>query len=208
MKLAISFPVQIKTSKVSSGAAQVIYYPQIPKLMDVSFGKQMNEAIVKQVQQLMEKQVGNMPSAVAEMLGTYEIKNNQRDVLSLSLSNYTYFDQAAHGMTYISSLTFDLKNRTQVQLGDLFKQKSNYVERLSTIIRRKIRDRNIIVLNDFKNIRVNQDFYVADKTLVIYFQLYELTAYAYGFPMFPISIYEIDDMIEDDSLLGRMAAHN
>jgi len=41
------------------------------------------------------------------MLGLYEIKNNQRNVLSLSLSNDAYFDHAAHGMTYRSSLTFD-----------------------------------------------------------------------------------------------------
>ena len=61
-----------------------------------------------QVKKQISQQVGDMPTTVEEMLGLYEIKNNQRQVLSLSISNYTYHQQAAHGMTVIQSLTFDL----------------------------------------------------------------------------------------------------
>ena len=62
------------------------------------------------------------------MIGEFEIKNNQRQVLSLSLSNYTYHYHAAHGMTYIKSLTFDLQKEKQCKLKDLFKPGSNYIE--------------------------------------------------------------------------------
>ncbi|WP_368073024.1 RsiV family protein [Virgibacillus salinus] len=54
----------------------------------------------------------------------------------------------------------------------------------------------------------DQDFYIADKALVIYFQLYEITPYVFGFPMFPISVYAIKDIINEDGPLGRMAENN
>ncbi|HHY20883.1 MAG TPA: DUF3298 domain-containing protein [Bacilli bacterium] len=68
----------------------------------------------------------------------------------------------------------------------------------------QIKQRDIFLLNGFTVIRPDQDFYIADKALVIYFQLYEITPYAYGFPMFPISVYEIQDIIDENGPLGRM----
>jgi hypothetical protein len=36
------------------------------------------------------------------------------------------------------------------------------------------------------------------------YQLYELTPYVFGFPQFPISVYEIQDIIREDAPLGVM----
>ena len=96
-----------------------MYYPQITFYENYLWEAKMNNLIIEQVKALISLQVGNMPTTVEEMLGLYEIKNNQRQVLSLSLSNYTYHKQAAHGMTYIKSLTFDLENKQICHLEDL-----------------------------------------------------------------------------------------
>jgi len=40
--------------------------------------------------------------------GWYEIKTNEKGVLSLSIGNYTIAYPAAHGLTIIKSLTFDI----------------------------------------------------------------------------------------------------
>ncbi|WP_337445661.1 RsiV family protein [Ornithinibacillus scapharcae] len=71
-----------------------------------------------------------------------------------------------------------------------------------------MKQRDIQLIEDFTEISPNQDFYIADKSLVIYFQLYEITPYVYGFPMFPISVYQIQDIIREDGPLGRMAENN
>jgi hypothetical protein len=89
-------------------------------------------------------------------------------------------------------------------LGELFKPDSNYVQRLSAIIQRQITERKIQLLEPFQGIRPDQDYYIADKSLVIYFQLYEITPYYYGFPYFPISVYEIQDLIREDGPLGKV----
>jgi hypothetical protein len=107
-------------------------------------------------------------------------------------------------MTVIKSLTFDTTTGKTYKLAELFKPGSDYIEVLSDIIRLQIKERDIVLLEDFKGIAPDQDYYIADKSLVVYFQLYELTAYAYGIPFFPISVYELQDIIREDGPLGRM----
>lgn len=206
--MPIHFPVSIRTLRISSGPKKAVYYPHIFGMQNQNLETRINSAVVRQTQQLINQQAGNMPSTVEEMLGSYEIKNNQRQVLSLSISNYTYHYRAAHGMTYIKSLTYDLKKGKRCELKDLFKPGSDYVKRLSTIIQEQIKQRDIQLINEFTAIKPNQDFYIADKTLVLYFQLYEITPYVFGFPIFPISVYDIRDIIDENGPLGRMAVND
>ncbi|MBA2875794.1 hypothetical protein [Thermaerobacillus caldiproteolyticus] len=42
------------------------------------------------------------------------------------------------------------------------------------------------------------------KALVLFYQLYKLTAYAFGFPYFPISVYDIEKVVDPQSPLGKM----
>lgn len=206
--MPISFPVSIRTQAFRFGPQKRVYYPQVDRMRNQQLQQLINQSILHQAQGLISLQVGNMPSTVVEMLGYYEIKNNQRQVLSLTQSNYTYHDRAAHGMTYIRSLTFDLKRGRRCDLKDLFKPGSDYVNRLSTLVSEQIKERNIDLLSEFTTISPNQEFYIADKTLVLYFQLYDLTPYVFGFPMFPISVYDIQDIIDEDGALGRMATND
>lgn len=192
---------------ISTGPTKVVYYPRVTGMQNRQLQDLINSTIVKENQQLITQQTGAMDTTVVDLYGYYEIKNNQRDVLSLSLSNYVYHYHAAHGMTVIKSLTFDLQKGNQVSLKDLFKPGSDYVKRLSELISIQIKQRDIPLLVDFQAIKPDQDFYIADKALIIYFQLYEITPYAYGFPMFPISVYDLQDIIDENGLLGRMAVN-
>lgn len=201
------FPVQMVTRVIRLGPNQTIYYPQIFHLKSPVVQYLINQAITRGTQSLIQKQTAERPNSVVEMLGTYEIKNNQRNILSLTLANYTYHEQAAHGMTYLSSLTFDLTSGQKYTLNQLFKPESHYIARLSSLILKQISERNIPLLTDFVKIRPDQDFYIADKTLVIFFQLYEITPYVYGFPMFPVSVYELEDIIDENAPLAKMLAN-
>ena len=185
-----------------------MYYPQVVLSEHSSWQYEINQAITEQVKDIISLQTRNMPTSVEQMLGFYEIKNNQQNILSLTLSNYTYHFHAAHGMTYIKSLTFDFKKEKLVQLNDLFIPGSNYVEIISKLIQQQIQQRNIKLLDNFTTIQPEQDFYIADKTLVIYFQLYEITPYVEGLPMFPISIFDLVDIIGENSPLNRLAINN
>ncbi|TXC92694.1 DUF3298 and DUF4163 domain-containing protein [Metabacillus litoralis] len=206
--MPITLPISIKSLKITSGPKQTVFYPKVMQMTNQQLQRLINTAIVYETHKLINEQVGNMPTTVKEMLGFYEIKNNQRQVLSLTFSNYTYHDQAAHGMTYLRSLTFDLKKGKQCQLRDLFKPEVDYMKKLSEIIKMQMKQRDIPLLHEFNTIKPNQDFYIADKTLVIYFQLYEITPYVFGFPIFPISFYDIQELIDENGPLGHMAVND
>lgn len=201
-------PVNINTYYVSDGAKQTVFFPQVNCLKNLRWQMTVNDAIIVQVKKMMIDQNGDIPTTVEEVIGNFEIKNNQRQVLSLTLKNYTYHEQAAHGMTVIKSLTFDMLKEEICLLKDLFLVNSNYIERISSIIKAQIQARDIPLIEEFTRIESNQDFYIADKALVIYFQLYDLTPYVFGFPMFPISVYDLADIIDENGPLGRMMENN
>ena len=50
---------------------------------------------------------------------------------------------------------------------------------------------------DFYSIKDNQKFYIQDKSIVIFFDLYEIAPYAAGIPEFPIDIEKIKDNLQN-----------
>ncbi|GEN31580.1 hypothetical protein HNQ35_001992 [Cerasibacillus quisquiliarum] len=197
-------PVSLQTF-VIKGPGEQIYYPQIIHLQNITAQQTMNQKIYQQLQNLRREQYESQQADFfQEMLGQYEVKTNERNVLSLSLTNYAYAPYHAHGLTLMKSLTFAVKTGKNYQLHELFKPNSQYQDVLKKIIERQIKERNLDTFDEPITISSNQDFYIADKALVIYFQLYEITPYYVGFPMFPISIYEIQDIILEDGPLGKM----
>jgi len=197
-----AFPIATRTLTVNAGEDKVIHYPEVIGLQDKGWQATVNALIAKQTQALIDQQVGDDPSNVTTLIGEYELKNNQRNIFSLLQSNYIYRYQAAHGMTIIGSLTFDMDKKKVYTLKELFKPDSDYVGRLSAIVAEQIKARDIPVLEPFTSISPDQEFYVADKTLVLYYQLYDLAPYVYGIVYFPISIYDISDMINEDGPLA------
>lgn len=202
--MAIQLPVRIETQIIEQQGMK-LYYPQIIHLGNTQIEGKINDAIQRAMKKLMRQQYEEQAvDAFIEMIGTFEIKTNERDVLSLSLSNYAYAEHHAHGLTLMKSLTFDTKTGELYQLKDLFKRDSDYISVLSKHVQEQIKTRDIPIINEFEKIAADQDFYIADKTLVIYFQLYEITPYYIGFPMFPISGYALEAIVKESSPLGRM----
>ncbi|WP_246001164.1 RsiV family protein [Oceanobacillus piezotolerans] len=206
--MPITFPVSTRTLVIHHGSNIHVYYPQVNRMKDTTLANHIKQLIIKDTQTLINLQVGNMPSTLEEMLGSYALKNNQRKVFSLTLTNYTYHEKAAHGMTFIKALTFDLTKEKKVNLADLFKPRSDYKQRLSKLVEEQIIARDVPLLGAFTGIKPDQDFYIADKTLVLFYQLYDITPYVYGFPMFPINIYDIQDIINKDGPLERLVENN
>jgi Protein of unknown function (DUF3298)/Deacetylase PdaC len=202
----MELPVSIVSKKLPHASPKVtVYYPVVVHLANAHAQSKINHAIVTTLNNILVEQSYYKPELV-ELLAYFELKTNQRGLLSLNLIVYS-FTGGAHGMTIIKSLTFDTKTGQQYELKDLFKPGSDYVKQLSDIIRQRIKDWNIDLLDPpFKEIRSDQDFYIADTTLVIYFQLYEISAYVWGFPYFPIPILDLADIINPDGPLDRMMA--
>ncbi len=205
--------LQIITQRITLQRNSYIDYPVVVGMANIAVQAKINRAILFMVNKLYSDQVSQLLNQgypqipPMDIVGWYEIKTNERGVLSLSIGNYTMAYPAAHGWTIIKSLTFEIQTGEIYQLYDLFKPDSNYMNVLSDLISAQIKARNISLISPYPGIKpYNQDYYIADKALVIYYQLVEFTPYVYGFPMFPISVYEIQDLIKPDTPLEKMVA--
>lgn len=201
-----ALPVSIQTMVARQPPGTEIYYPQVADMSDARIQQAINQQIYQLAEYLFQQQFRQQgASSFDQMIGTFEIKTNERYVLSLTLSNYAIAAGFAHGLTLIKSLTFDIRTGKNYSLQDLFQSGAEYVKTLSDIVKKQISERDIQTLEPFDSISADQDYYIADKCLVLYFQLYEITPYYVGLPMFPISVFEIEELVTDDGPLGRMA---
>jgi len=205
--------LQIITQRIPLQQSSYIDYPLVVGMVNTAIQDKINCAILSMVKELYSDQVRQLADQgypqvpPMDIMGWYEIKTNERGILSLSLGNYTMAYPAAHGWTIIKSLTFDIRTGELYRLYDLFKPDSNYMQILSDLISVQIKVRNMSLISPYPGIKpLNQDYYIADKALVIYYQPVEFTAYAYGFSVFPISVYEIEGLIKPGTPLDKMAA--
>lgn len=197
----IRLPVPIQTMMIFAPTG-TIFYPQIQWPKDIVIQNKINIAIIKMVNKLFSK--AYQQASFTEITGNYEVKNNLRGIISVTINNFATGPKLVHPFDNLTSLTTDIRNGKIYTLADLFKPKSPYLSRLSILIKQQIEERKIPTFHEFVTIRPNQDFYIADKSLVIFFQRYEISPRPAGYPMFPISIYEIEDVIDENGPLAKM----
>ncbi|MGC6587785.1 DUF3298 domain-containing protein [Paenibacillus sp. Dod16] len=198
-------PVSIHTL-THTAPGLVIHYPQVYGLMNPGAEEAINRAIIDQIQDMQREQQQIQTGTNPQTTGTFEIKTNERGILSLVLTNYTYSEPMAHGHTVTKGLTFSTATGKSYALSDLFRPGSSYQAVLAAEVNRQIKERGIPVLESSPvTVSPNQDFYLADKSLVIFYPLYAITPYYVGFPMFPISVYDLLGMAPENGLLSDLA---
>jgi len=204
---AQALPVNFRTMVVQQPRGTKISYPQVIGMTNQWGQQTINRKIHRLTESLFQQQFQQQEhNAFDQMIGTYEIKTNQRHILSLTLANYAIATHAANGLTLMKSLTIDVQTGESYQLKDLFHSGSDYVTVLSDLVQQQINSRKIPTIGKFNGISPNQDYYIADKCLVLYFQAIDFTPHYVGLPMFPISVYELENIVKESGPLGRMAA--
>ncbi|WP_352418464.1 DUF3298 domain-containing protein [Proteiniborus sp.] len=193
-------PVMIHTCRYYVPTTDILY-PMVYGLENPEVQKEINDEIYDLMLDIAAEL--RRPDLLTNITGSYEIKANQRDLLSLTLVQLGDFG-GAHPMTIIKALNIDVFTAEIYQLEDLFEPNSDYIERLSNMVKEQIAEREILIINEFESISPQQDYYLVDNNLIIFFQLYEITPYAFGFPYFPIPIYKLEDIIKEDGPLSRM----
>lgn len=200
----VALPVMIRT-RIEREGGMMLYIPEIFGHWNPYVERDINWYMYEAIRKLADQQyVEQDAEHFSEMIGTFEVKTNERNVLSVAFSNYAYADGFAHGLTLMDSLTFDVVTGKHYKLAELFTSDSNYIERLTKIVNKQVKERDIPVFEEHVLVAKNQSFYIADKSLVLYYPLYAITPYYYGLPTFPISVYELESIVDEEGPLGRM----
>lgn len=204
--MAFRLPVIVQAVRLTRPKTE-IWSPFVSGLPNLEAQTRIRQSL-QEAERSLEVQQGPLDDPRAEMLGWFETKTNERGVFSISLYNYAYTG-GAHGLTLQTSRTYDTDSGRTYALGDLFTPGSRYAERLTDIVREQIRRRDVPVF-DLSQVTVmpDTDFYIADRTLVLYWPLYAITPYVYGFPYFPIPVFDLSDIVREDGPLGVMNAND
>lgn len=135
----------------------------------------------------------NFPVRPFDVVTVYNVTYNKNCALSLYFDRYEYTG-GAHGTTRRTSDTWNIANSTLVGLKDLFLIPNDiYSFVTNSIVKQidKIKSSDSEAFPYFENyealVRDNfnyKNFYLSNKGIVIYFQLYEIAPYASGIPEF------------------------
>ncbi|MFD1773898.1 DUF3298 and DUF4163 domain-containing protein [Paenibacillus rhizophilus] len=181
-------------TKEADGATVQLDYPQISGLADASAQKSINDTLNKAAMSfaagadraIAEKSEQDRPY---EFDSKYVVTYNQDGVLSLVMSQYGYTG-GAHGTTLRQAFTFSLKDGKRLLLGDLFGANPNYKKLLNEKVGRLLKaDEGYF--GGFNGLNTEKYFYLKDGRVVLFFQLYEYTPYAEGFPEFTFAFKEL-----------------
>lgn len=196
IRLPLSVKIQLyKTQNID------FYYPFLYNVSNPIAQNLMNRDIYEKMITIIDSLI--VPEIPTQVMGSFEVKNNQKGVFSVSLIGLGDF-RGAHPMTIIKSQNYDIDSGRSYQLSEQFKPGSNYIEILSNMVYEELRKQDLPLFEEYPGIRPEQDYYIADKSIIIYFQLYEVAPYYVGFPYAVIPIYNLLDIVREDSLLSKM----
>lgn len=105
------------------------------------------------------------------------------DIISLNFYHYQYTG-GAHGLTYKFTYNIDKETGQQLELNDFLDRTDLTLKDVNNEVQEDIKSNPDDYYSDldFTGIRKDQDYYLRDSVIVIYFQQYEIAPYAFGFP--------------------------
>ncbi len=178
--------VSVVTQTLHQGVVD-FQYPRVIGMANAAVQDSINAAIARRVEEFRAAGNAGASSLHTEVaMARYAVRHNGGGKLSLTLTFYVY-QGGAHGMTYMRGLTFDLATGREYRLSDLAPYGGGGREKIDAAIAAQLKERNIPLIAPFKGVGDNPDFYLdADGRPVVFFQLYELAPYVYGFLEFPL----------------------
>lgn len=199
---------QVMEEKYKPNKDYLVYYPKIQGVED----KELQQGINDKLKELaLVKPVDANTQLEFSYVGDFSVEFFRKNLLVLELNGYEYYFGAAHGMPNKVYVHINLSNGDIYELKDLFKTDSNYLQVISDIVGKQIKDmgENFYIFPDtYKGIRENQPFYVDENNLYIYFTPYEIAAFAAGFPTFKIPFTEITNIINTEGEFWRSFHNN
>lgn len=195
-----------------------ITIPVITGLTDMKYQEDLNNIITshaKKTKEEIEQQAleyakdakeNNWEIRPYQLYMEYELKTDNEEVLSFTVTTYTYTG-GANGMIEVAYYNVDKKtnkpNKT-ISLSDLFLDGSDYIDRINKEIARQIAVRSQDGKEyffegemGFQTISENQGFYMKDDNIVIAFAKYEIAPGAMGIPEFVISLDSLKDILKE-----------
>lgn len=176
------------------------------------YQSELNEALladtentVNEFDKAAKEASAGLPEGVKPALNiTQRVTLNKDGIISFVTENYTYLG-GAHGMTAWVPYTINAReeNPHRLELRELFKSEDGYIDAINRLIDAMVEKDPEKYSGLWAEPHINADehqnqFYLTDEELVIFFPPYDLSYYAKGFIEFPIRRTELNALLKDE----------
>ncbi len=152
--------------------------------------KAENELFKESIELYKYNKKNNYPTMVYEVYQNYKITFNSWKIISLFIDEYT-FTGGAHGSTIRSSQTWDLSRGRQIELYQFFNN-PYFILQILKDIKMQIEENPEIYFDDACCLLIDtfnpQSFYLDQRSIIIYFQQYDIAPYSSGIREFYINL--------------------
>lgn len=198
--MKLSSGVEIWTIKYRPDRCMLIYYPEISNLPDKNIESSINQELKKEFVgdgPVSSKENGQYTEIINAGFNVSDIKN----LLVFEKDGYFYSIGAAHPQSYAIYYHVDVKTGKFYNLADLFKKGSSYLKELSAIVNGQIKEKSkdpdsMFYPDTAVDMQNDQQFAIAQNSLKIIYQPYEIAPYAAGLPEFEIPFTQVMDIID------------
>lgn len=203
------------TKDYSGGFGYDLYfmasYPKISGMDDVKAQNQINRTFRKNAQDA-EKRARDTAKELSKhretrkikVTGIYDFKvtRNKGGIVSMIISDYLY-SGGTHGITAKKGITINTTTGQVYTLASLFNENVDYVKILNRLIEKQIEARGLsnYMLTEFKGIRKDQEFFLTNNSLVIFFEQYQYFPRRYGFVKFRIPFKVLNGLMIEDIII-------
>jgi hypothetical protein len=181
-----------------------VSYPEVDGLKDKSIRKSINREIVKKIRKMILDQGYDSGDETRQIRGGYQVKLNDRGVLSIRLEVFSVVQGMIQGSSTVRAITFELKTGEVFKFKDLFNDDCDYVSRVNGLIGSAIAAQSIPLTTDFLGVYKNQDFYLTDSSLVIFFPASNYSPFTQGVPQFEVPYQALIDLAFKNGPIARL----
>ena len=206
----------VKEATKANGLTLTSQYPQISGMSNIETQGKIN-AIFKNLavnagnegrknaaELAKEPNINDGRPNMCETYFNYHVAYNRNGVFSVVFLDYQYAG-GAHGITIQSSYTIDLATGNQLALADLFKSGSDYAAPLSSSVKAQLAERGLTdaLFAPFDQISANQNFYLSNNGVVVYFEQYEILPYAAGIQEFATDFTSLNGILLNPAMFSN-----
>jgi hypothetical protein len=198
-------PALVTDVKVESPGLSLTY-PKVSGLKHKSAESSINRYIKREIHGLL-KEEGYGVDENKKFTGGYTVKLNKRGTMSILLEIYCHKKGEGHGNTYRKFINVSLKDARVYYLEDLFSRKikkAKLISILNELIKDQLKSKAVKFTEEFNSIALNHTYFLTEDSLVICFEMQELTPVDSGLLEFIIPFLDIEDIINTKGPIGRL----
>ena len=228
--IALSGDVDLSAKQIKETNKKLMYeiaaqYPQFSGGNNPNFEK-FNQAVrasvtkrVAEFKKDMEAEEGEElrpeGSMGSDLTIGYEIALAQDDVVSVRFDVGSYYQDAAHPNSYTDVINYDLKNGKQLNLADLFKPGSKYLQAIATYAIAELKKQSAAAGNSLPDDMIEsgaspsaknyQSWKITRKGLGIHFDAYQVGPYAAGAHYVLVPYANLKELINPEGPIAQFA---